>query len=84
MKHISTGGNTAVPALLGLEKLGFRISVEREGDCEIFRATRGEECYVAEDPIAVLGLVKLIELRGWQWHPADVEIDDVARRYELG
>jgi hypothetical protein len=84
MKQIATAGNTVVPALLVLESLGFSISVESMDDCQFFRATRGEEDYLAEDPVAVLGLVKLIEVRGWAWQPDDQDIDDVMQRYELG
>ena len=84
MKRIATAGNTVVPALLALEELGFVVTVEKSGDAELFRATRGDETYVAEDPVAVLGLVKLIEMRGWEWQPSDVEIDEVMRRYKLG
>ena len=73
-----------MPALLALEKLGFVVSVEQSEDAELFRATRGDETYLAEDPVAVLGLVKLVEMRGWEWQPTDVEIDEVMRRYELG
>ena len=84
MKQISIAGNTVVPGLLALESLGFRISVERTGDREHFRAKRGEESYLADDPIAVLGLVKLIEVRGWGWQAADADLDRVLRQYELG
>jgi hypothetical protein len=84
MRKITTSGNTVVPAILTLESLGFTVSVEREGPREIVRATRGDETYLADDPVAVLGLVKLVEARGWDWKAADSEIDDVLRRYELG
>jgi hypothetical protein len=84
MKTIATAGNTVVPALLALENLGFRVSVERGGVADLFRATRGDDTYLAEDPVAVLGLAKLIEMRGWNWQADDVEIDEIMRRYGLG
>ena len=83
MKQIATAGNTVVPALLALEDLGFTVSVERGAAGEFFRAARGAETYVGEDPVAVLGLVKLIETRGWGWQAGDMEIDEVLRRYGL-
>lgn len=83
MKKIATAGNTVVPALLALEKLGFVVAIEQSGDAELFRATRGDETYLAEDPVAVLGLVKLVEMRSWEWQPSDLEIDEVMRRHEL-
>jgi hypothetical protein len=84
MKQIASAGNTVVPALLALERLGFTVSVERDGPLEIFRATRGEESYLAGDPVGVLGLVRLVETRGWEWRAADAEIEEVMRRYALG
>jgi hypothetical protein len=76
-------GNTVVPALLLLERLGFEVLVvqrEHEMTC---RARRGDDEYQADDPVTVLGLVKLVEERGWQWNPSDQEIEAVMRRYEL-
>lgn len=83
MKQIASAGNTVVPAILTLEKLGFAISVEREGQGAIVRAMRDGECYLADDPVAVLGLVKLIEIRNWEWSASDREIDEVMGRYGL-
>lgn len=80
MKKIAQAANTVVPAILALEQLGFTLAV---GDSEV-RATRADEEYVAEDPVAVLGLVKLIETRSWDWRPTDAEIDAVIERYKLG
>ena len=83
MKTIATAANTVVPSILALESLGFSIAVDRTASGDLFRATRGEETFVAEDPVALLGLVKLIELRSWEWHPGDAEINAVMRRYGL-
>jgi hypothetical protein len=81
MKRIATMGNTVVPALLELEKLGFTVKTGKDSyQC---RATRNDEEYSADDPVTVLGLVKLIESRGWNWHASDEEIDATLRRYPL-
>ena len=84
MKTISTAGNTGIPAMLTLETLGFTVSVERTDEGEVFRAIRGTEAYVADDPVAVLGLVKLVEVRGWEWHATDPDLMRVMRQYDLG
>jgi hypothetical protein len=84
MKSISTAGNTVAPTILALEGLGFVISIEHVGGQELVRAVRGDETYVADDPVAVLGLVKLIEIRGWQWGAAEPELERVIRQYKLG
>ena len=84
MKKISAAGNTAVPALLALEGLGFTVLVERNEGREFVLAVRDDETYGADDPVTVLGLVKLIEVRGWDWRPSDSDLERVMRQYDLG
>ena len=81
MKQIAIAGNTVVPGLLALERLGFEIAVDPSGPV---RATRGDESYIADDPVTVLGLVKLVEMRSWNWRADDSEITEVISRYKLG
>ncbi len=81
-KKLIAAGNTVVPALLTLEQLGFTITMEASSDQCI--AVRGEETFVADDPVTVLGLVKLVEKRSWNWRPSDEEIDQVLIKYRLG
>jgi hypothetical protein len=45
----------------------FDGSFPEKSGCDQIRAISGEESYVAEGPVAVLGLVKLIDERGWEW-----------------
>ena len=75
--------NTVVPALLVLEDLGFAISVDRVPGQELFRATRGDEVYVAENPVTLLGLLELVEVGGWAWRPTEADLHRVLRQYEL-
>ena len=84
MPQIAAAANTVIPALRTLEELGFVIEVNSGATGVRCRATRGEEIYVAEDPVSVLGLVRLVELRGWDWGAADVEIEAAMERYALG
>ncbi|HBY24723.1 MAG TPA: hypothetical protein DEG88_16065 [Propionibacteriaceae bacterium] len=57
--HLAQGASTFAPAVLALRELGF--SVERVG--RRFVARLGEAEFVADDPVALLGLIKLAELR---------------------
>ena len=84
MRHISAAGNTVVPALLALEALGFRVDITGDGERPTSRATRGDEVYVADDPVSLLGLVKLVEIRGWNWTPEDSEFHATMQRYSPG
>jgi hypothetical protein len=47
-------------------------------------ASRGDERYVADDPVAVLGLVRLVDIRGWEWTASDAEIGAAVQRFRLG
>jgi hypothetical protein len=47
------------------------------------RAVRGEDSFIAPDPVALLGLIRLVELRGWKWAATDAEIENTLQRSEL-
>jgi hypothetical protein len=79
-RRIVQAGNTAVPALLAVESLGFVVEVR--GDSVYAR--RGQEEYGAEDPVALLGLIRLVELRSWDWSASDPETDETLRRHGMG
>jgi len=84
VKRIATAANTVVPALLVLERLGFTVIVDQASSPPHVRASRGDEEYMADGPVAILGLVRLIEARTWDWKPTDAEIVDALQRYDLG
>lgn len=81
---ITAAGNTLIPAILALEQLGFDVSLREAGTSKMFVATRGNESYSAEDPVTVLGLVKLVELKGQDWRASDSDIDGTIEKYHLG
>ena len=59
-KHLSTMGNTIVPAIATLEQLGFVVSIREENaPCSCY-AVRGDESYSADSPETLLGLIKLV------------------------
>ncbi|MGZ0148528.1 hypothetical protein ACXJJ3_15765 [Kribbella sp. WER1] len=66
-----------VPAVLALESSGYRV---RELENGLLEASSDDGTYVAEDPIALLGLIKLVELRTWSWQADDEEIDTTLNR----
>lgn len=78
---IAAMGNTVVPALLTLEHLGFTVQAPEGSD--LWVASRGDEEFVANDPVTVLGLVKLIEARSWNWNASDGDIEAVLAKYHL-
>jgi hypothetical protein len=70
--------NTLIPAILALESNGFTVT--QEADLIVARA--GNTRFAAEDPVAVLVLVKLAAIRR-PWRADDEEIDDVLGRFSL-
>jgi hypothetical protein len=83
MPHLATAGNTVVPAVLALESLGFTLSSVDLPEAPWMRAVRGEDSFIAPDPVALLGLIRLVELRGWKWAATDAEIENTLQRSEL-
>jgi hypothetical protein len=79
VKRITIAGNTLVPTILALERAGFVVTSDDDG--ETVSAVRGDETYTADSPEALLGLVRLVELNGWNWHASDEEIDEVSARH---
>ncbi len=71
-------GNTVAPAILALEACGYLVT---QGG-GMFVATMGDARLTAEDPVALLGLAKLVETRR-PWRADDSEIDDVMSRFRL-
>jgi hypothetical protein len=78
-QRIAQAGNTVIPALLALESIGFSVIVAGEH----FIARRGTEEYVADDPVALLGLIHLVQIQSWDWAATDAQIDETMRRYDL-
>ena len=70
---ISAAGNTLAPALAVL--LGMGYDVKRESGNEGWYAAISSRCSLrAEDPLTLLGLAKLYEVRGTRWQPSDKEV----------
>ncbi|MFL6211196.1 MAG: hypothetical protein ACJ74W_20270 [Pyrinomonadaceae bacterium] len=76
MVRIASAGNTEVPCYLALKELGFEVTVQRVGGREVWIAAEQDVRIMAEEgPCMLLGLAKLIELRGEDWKAADEDID---------
>jgi hypothetical protein len=69
-----SGGNMLAAALALLRSQGYAVAAET-GD-SLLRAEKGGQTFAAEDPLLLLGLVKLHETRGVRRHPASREAPD--------
>jgi len=75
---IAAGGDTIVPAVLALRRL--HVDVGRDAGRWVARL--GPARFVADDPLTLLGLVKLAETRA-PWRATDSEVDDVLGEFDL-
>jgi hypothetical protein len=83
MATIVSAGNVQVPAYLALVERGYRVTRVKTGrrdDAEEWRVTKGPARFVAEDPLSLLGLVAMREVRGRAWRAAD-EVEEFFRRF---
>ena len=71
---ISSAGNTLSSAYSALMEMGYAVSVSTDG--KSFRGQKAGCTLIADDPLTMLGLAKLYELRGENWRPTDAEVDD--------
>lgn len=69
--QISLAANTMTPAYLAILSKGFVVTTS--GDMMI--AEKGQNRFVAEEPVSLLGLIALVEVRGEEWQADDHEID---------
>lgn len=75
MIQIAQAGNTVVPAILALEEMGMVVDVQAG---QVVASSSAVQ-FIADDPVAVLGLVRLLELRGADWMAKD---EDIAATFE--
>lgn len=76
--EITSGSDTVVPAVLALKGLDLDVSQ----DADRWVARLGDARFVADDPVTLLGLVKLAETRR-PWRATDSEVDDVLAEFDL-
>lgn len=70
---IVAAGNTLAPALSILRKLGYTVTREKS-DEQQYRAQNETCVFSADDPLTLLGLVKIYEVRGHDWQPSEEEV----------
>lgn len=82
MIHIESAGNTEIPCFLALKEPGYRVSREITGNTETWTAEKSGLRMVSDDGlVSLLGLAKLIEMRGKSWKAVDEEIDRFIARF---
>jgi hypothetical protein len=83
-QRLATAGNVLVPAILTLEATGYVVVREQPGEADLWRAERPDRVLIAEDPVQLLGLAQILDIRGPGWLPRDEEIESTLARFQIG
>jgi hypothetical protein len=81
MRGFSAAGNTMVPAYLTLLQKGYMIRQTRIGDDEHWVAEKDDWRFGAEDPLSLLGIVAIHEVRGEAWKADDEQIESFLQQH---
>jgi hypothetical protein len=78
--RLLAAGNTVIPAILLIRQMGYSLAIDKEkGRC---LAEKDGDSFEAEDPVMVLGLIKMFEIKGKNWKASDAEIEEILK--EIG
>ena len=69
------------PCCIALEDLGYAVSNKIVEGVEVWVAEKEGQKLSGSDPCEVLGLVKLIEMKGHAWQASDEQINDYTKRF---
>lgn len=84
-EKIGNAGNTLLPAYLALQSKGYKVWWERGDsapDDERWFAEGPLGSFIADDPVELLGLVAMREVRGVSWQASDDQIDEFMAKYD--
>lgn len=73
--RIANAANTLTPAWLAILDKGYDVEKQLVGQQEMFLARKGDLEFLAEDTVALLGLIGIYETRGPNWQATDLEIE---------
>ncbi len=79
--HLFAAGNTVAPAIQTLRSLGYKVTLSN--GTPLLIAEKDGNLFVADDPVTVLGLIKMHEIRGDNWQASDEELEEVRREFRL-
>ncbi len=74
-------GNTVAPAIQTLKSLGYKVTLS--DGLQLLTAEKGGNSFVADDPVTVLGLIKMHEVRGADWQVPDEELEAIRQEFRL-
>jgi hypothetical protein len=75
--RLASAANLLTPAYLTVIDRGYAVG--KDGD--MLTATKGDDTFIAEDPISLLGIIAVAEARGENWQATDEQIDEFLARF---
>ena len=69
---LADAANMMAPAYLAILSKGYEVRTS--GDLMI--AQQGDKSFAADGPVALLGLIAMVEIRGDAWMASDAEIEN--------
>jgi hypothetical protein len=75
--HLADAANVMTPAYLVIRAKGYDVNM----DGDLMVASKGHDRFVADGPVALLGLIVVGEMRGDDWRATDREIADFMALY---
>lgn len=80
--NLNAAGNVVVPAYLALRAKGYVVRCERSpNQLENWIAEGPLGRFCADDPITLLGVVGVAEMRGEDWRASDSEIESFLKTF---
>jgi len=79
--RLFAAANTMAPCYYALLELGYTVENEMIDDLELWHANKEDQTLSAIDPCMLLGLAKIIEMRGQNWRVSDEKIELFLERH---
>lgn len=80
-EHLADAANTLYPCVLALRAEGFAVTRTDSELGERWHTSRGDLVVSADDPLQLLGLARMRDLRGADWRVADEELEALLAEY---
>jgi len=79
---IAVAGNIEVPCYLVIKQLGYSIEMQiKEEKEELWIAEKLDIRFIASNPVELLGMIYMREIRGSSWKANDEEIEAYLSKY---
>ncbi len=79
--YLTANRDTVMPAMVLILQMGYHMTIDHTKPS--FSAEKDGNTFEAEDPVVVLGLIKLFEMRGENWAATAAEMEEIVKEMLL-